>query len=237
VFTKNKYAMPNYNSYYKSHANKKLNWLPMDTYELYQQNLVNRYDELKRNDWINNPFTYDFNSLGFRCNEFTSDTSIMFLGCSHTIGIGLPQEVIWPELVSTQLNVNCINLGIGGSSCDTAFRLCHGYINKIKPKVVIFMIPPGTRSEVVTNNSIANKLVSSENHREYVQRWAIDDNNNYFNREKNILGIRMLCQEHNAKFISAETSELSCSESLARDLAHPGKESHRLFAEKILNQI
>jgi hypothetical protein len=50
--------MLNYKSAYLEHAGRTLNWLPMDTEELYKQNLKNRYDELAKNGWIDNPFTY-----------------------------------------------------------------------------------------------------------------------------------------------------------------------------------
>jgi hypothetical protein len=229
--------MPNYNSLYKKLANQTRDWLPGDTYELYKQNLVSRYDELKQHNWIDNYFNYKFNSLGFRCNEFTNDPSIMFLGCSYTIGVGLPIESIWPELVSSHLEMHCANFGIGGSSCDTAFRFCHGYIDKIKPKLVIFMIPPSIRFENVNDNQITNVIISNSQYSSFYKDWASDDNNSYFNREKNILGIKMLCQERNTKLIVVDSDELNCSNSLARDLSHSGVESHRIFSNKILEQI
>jgi hypothetical protein len=229
--------MPNYNSYYKPFANRSFNWLAMDNRKLYKQNLISHYDDLKKNNWIDTTFSYKFNSLGFRCNEFTQDSSIMFLGCSFTIGIGLPVESIWPELVSKNLKMNCANLGIGGSSCDTAFRLCHGYIDKIKPKLVVFMIPPSARFENVNDNQITNVIISDPQYSSFYKNWAIDDNNSYFNREKNILGLKMLCQERNTKLIVINHDELHCSNSLARDLAHAGVESHSIFSKKLLEQI
>ena len=229
--------MPNYNSLYKKLANQTKDWLPGDTLELYKENLINRYDDLKKNNWIDNHFNYKFNSLGFRCNEFTHDPSIMFLGCSYTTGIGLPIESIWPELVSKHLNMHCANFGIGGGSCDTAFRLCHGYIDRIKPKLVIFMIPPSIRFENVNDNQVSNVLVNKSEYAYFFKTWAIDDNNSYFNTEKNILGIKMLCHERSTKLIVVDSVELHCSNSLARDLAHDGIESHRIFSNKILEQL
>jgi hypothetical protein len=229
--------MPNYDSFYKKLANQSRDWLPGDSLELYKENLINHYDDLKQHNWIDNHFNYTFNSLGFRCNEFTHDPSIMFLGCSYTMGIGLPVTSIWPELVSKNLKMNCANLGIGGGSCDTAFRLCHGYLDRIKPKLVIFMIPPGIRFENVNDGYILNILANKPEHAYFLKTWAIDDNNSYFNIEKNILGIKMLCHERNTKLIVVHSDELKCSNSLARDLGHTGIESHRIFSNKILEQI
>ena len=127
-----------YTSIYKKYASRSLNWLPMDSEELYLNNLKNpaQYELLKTHNWIDSNFTYKFNANGFRCNEFTSDPTIMFIGCSHTIGIGLPEDNTWPSIVSKKLNMACANLGQGGGSADTAFRLCHGWIDQIKPKIV-----------------------------------------------------------------------------------------------------
>lgn len=229
--------MPNYNSFYKYLANRKKYWLPGDTLELYKENLINRYDDLKRNNWINSRFTYDFNSLGFRCKEFTHEPSIMFLGCSYTMGLALPVETIWPELISKQLKMNCANFGISGSSSDTAFRLCHGYIDIIKPKLVIFMVPPSIRFENVNDNRVSNVIISNPQYTDFFKLWGIDDNNSYFNNEKNILAIKMLCHERNTKLIVVKYDELHCSNSLARDLAHWGVESHNIFSNKLLEQI
>jgi hypothetical protein len=229
--------MPNYDSLYKRLANQTTSWLSGDTSELYEKNLIKRYDELKKNNWIDTTFTYKFNSLGFRCNEFTQDPSIMFLGCSFTVGIGLPVQSIWPELVSNQLKMNCANFGIGGGSPDTAFRLCHGYIDKIKPKLVIFMIPPSIRFENVNDNQVSNVLVSNPQYSSFYKNWAIDDNNSYFNREKNILGLKMLCKERDIKLIIVDYNELNCADSLARDLSHCGIESHSIFSKKLLDRI
>jgi hypothetical protein len=229
--------MPNYNSIYKGIAGHTVNWVSGDSLNLYNKNLINRYDDLKKYNWINNHFTYAFNSLGFRCNEFTHDPTIMFLGCSYTMGIGLPVEYIWPELVSKNLNMNCANLGICGSSPDTAFRLCHGYIDKIKPKVVIFMLPPGIRCENVNDDEISNIMVGNHKYDYYLKIWGVDENNDYFNREKNILGIKMLCHMHNIKLILVDHTDLHCGDSLSRDLMHRGIECNDIFSKKILGQI
>jgi hypothetical protein len=231
--------MLNYKSAYLEHAGRTLNWLPMDTEELYKQNLKNRYDELAKNGWIDNPFTYKFNSLGFRCEEFTQDPTIMFLGCSCTVGIGLPQEFIWPEIVSKELKMQCANFGIGGGSCDTAFRMCHGYIDKIRPKLVIFMPPPGARLELLNFDSIQNFVLSTSVDDLFLKKWTADQNNNWFNKKKNILATRMICEDRGIKFIET-TDQLLYPASgwdLARDLLHPGISAHANVASRLLEII
>lgn len=216
------------------HANKILDWLPMDTKQLYEDNLKNRFDDLVAHGWIDNHFKYKFNSLGFRCEEFTNDPTIMFLGCSHTMGIGLPIESIYPEIVSKTLNMRCANLSIGAGSCDTAFRMCHGYIDKIKPKIVVFMQPPGFRFEIVRDQDIFN-LTPNEDWNCFYKEISIDDHNSYFNVEKNTLAIKNMCEERKIKLVLTNYTHLLCgSTSLARDLAHHGIECHTLFSKELL---
>ena len=236
--------IPNYDTVYTEWCPGRIfAWLPGDTEDLYNYNMKHRRSELISNNWVDyTQFTYQFNSLGFRCNEFTSDPSIMFLGCSYTLGTGLPVETIWPELISAQLKMQCVNLGVGGSSCDTAFRLCHGYIDKIKPKIVVLMNPPAIRMEHILG-SPKNLMVNHCHNKESEMMFKLlisDENNDFFNREKNVLGIQMMCHTRGIKFIYVESASLatSClSTSLARDLAHAGIESHQLFADSIINQF
>jgi len=229
---------PNYDSHYKMHANKSIDWLRMDTKELYEKNLKENYNLLKKNNWIDKSFTYKFNSHGFRCEEFTTDPTIMFLGCSFTCGIGLPIENIWPEIVSNKLNMRCANLGQGAGSNDTAFRLCHGWIDNIKPKIVVLLNPPGIRLEMIDAcfmRHLSPSHVNSTYH-VFLKDWARDDNNSYFNSLKNTLAIENLCRARDIKFIILETNAFIRND-FARDLAHFGVLSNSKFAEYVISRL
>ena len=235
---------PNYDSIYKKHfANEVLYWLPMDTKELYEKNLKEKYQLLKLNNWIDKSFTYKFNSHGFRCEEFTDDPTIMFLGCSNTCGIGLPLESIWPEIVSNNLNMHCANLGMGGASNDTTFRMCHGWIDKINPKLVVLNCPPTPRIELARFNeydflNINNQISNLKNINEFMKDWISDENNIYFNQLKNVLAIENLCIHNNIKCIKFSYLEFnSFYVDYARDLNHLGVKSNKNFAEHVLAKI
>lgn len=235
---------PNYNSHYKPYANESLYWLPSDTKELYEKNLKEKYQLLKDNDWIDKSFTYNFNSHGFRCNEFTTEPTVMFLGCSLTCGIGLPIESIWPELVSKQLNMHCANLGQGGGSNDSSFRLCYGWIDIIKPKIVVLMSPPGIRLEIISDNFMFNlsgawDQDNTKLYNYFVRDWSMNDNNNYFNSLKNQLAIENLCTSRNIKFLCLSDQDLAdIKESdLARDLIHSGRLKNKKISEYVLTKI
>lgn len=230
---------PSYHTRYTRHKNKTLNWLRMDTEELYRENLRTNYHTLNNLGWIDNHFTYSFNSYGFRCKEFTSSPSILFLGCSHTAGVGLPLKNIWPELVAEALRLQCVNLGIGGSSIDTSFRMLHGYIDKIKPKIVVLMKPEKMRLEFFNYDGPENlgpwTGTQFETHRVYSD-WITNENNDFFQREKNLLAINQICKERNIKYLEVAPEDYKYID-FARDLAHMGINTHKIISEDIITRI
>lgn len=243
------FGFVNFTSYYKKHASQELSWLISDGRDLFEFNLKNRYDDLKRFGWLDKKITYKFNSMGFRCEEFTDQPSAMFLGCSMTVGIGLPVEETWPSIVSKSLNLQCANLGIGGSSPDTAFRMCLGYIDKIKPKVVVYNQPPPGRLEIINSEqepSAVNLIVKDlpvDYLDDYLKKYIIDISNFNVNYLKNYFAIKLLCEERNIKFVSFGNFKKRGigmpwnPDDLARDLIHPGTRQNRDFASYVLTHI
>jgi hypothetical protein len=240
------------NSVYLNHANKSLAWLPMDTKDLYEKNLINKYELLKKYDWIDTNITYNFNNQGFRCADFEdgpSGPSVIFLGCSFTLGIGLPKKDIFPTLVSNELNLTCYNLAQAGSSSDTAFRLGYYWIPQLKPKLVVMLAPEIHRLEhlyMTEKNEIESVkfLPQLQNLEEWYKKYILIKENSDLNRIKNHLAIENICQTNNVKllYLTYEDHFLKFRkefgpEHMARDLAHPGKITHKKFAEEILSMI
>lgn len=93
--------------------------------------------------------TYKYNSLGFRCDEFDvpSEKSVLFLGCSITEGIGLPQEVIWPTLLLdkiktyTGFNLSYQNLALAGRGIDCVATYIL-WFSKFKPIDFVYIYIP-----------------------------------------------------------------------------------------------
>ena len=235
---------PNYNSHCISYANQTREWMSTDSKDLYVINLREKYKLLEFNNWINNPFTYKFNSHGFRCDEFKDNPKIMFLGCSNTFGVGLPIDSTWPDIVSKTLGMRYANLSVGGGSNDTAFRMCYGWIDKIKPDIVILLEPPGIRFELV--DTLSTKLVSFSSpdtdnlNAFFMKKWGLDDNNAYFNALKNHLAIKQICHSRDIKFIMFDNTEFTRNhpkDDFARDLYHYGKKTNQQFAEYVLTQL
>jgi hypothetical protein len=136
--------------------NQTVSWLPMDTKELFLEHQSNddTRKALKKLNWTEDNVKYKFNSQGFRSDDFNSKgDSIVFLGCSHTIGIGINFEDTASYIVSRQLGYNCFNLGMAGGSNDTCFRFAYHWIEKLHPKIVVIMAPDVNRVEIAYNSA------------------------------------------------------------------------------------
>ena len=228
--------MFNFNSVYLPFANQTLEWFNTDSKELYDKNLINNYNKLKQFDWINKRIEYKFNSLGFRSDEFV-ESSIMFLGCSFTFGVGIPLEETWTNIVSKHVNLPAINLGQAGGSPDTAFRLALGYVEKFKPNIIVYLQPPSTRLELVSANNIHFLFPNNSQHNPFYKEWIkFDDLNATLNAEKNKLAIEQLASKANSKFLHFNYDDFPQLD-FARDLIHWGTASHSAFADKVLNLL
>lgn len=99
-------------------------FIPSDTEERYQANKADPVHRrrLEEYGWLDehgndkNSFRYRLNLEGFRCENFTNDPGIVFFGCSHTYGIGIPDTSSWPQLVANHFGLKCWNLSHPGQS-------------------------------------------------------------------------------------------------------------------------
>ena len=122
-------------------------WIPMDNEE--------NFNRLKKEGFPNrftaDSFNYEVNAHGFRCDDFNAldftKQSIVYLGCSHTFGIGSPEEDIWCSILHKLLQehhnteFNYVNLGVGGGCIDDYLRFMP-YIKKFNPHMIVSCTPP-----------------------------------------------------------------------------------------------
>lgn len=232
----------NFNSPYKNeqHINRTYTWFSTDSYPTYHENTLNRLDELQKYNWVGSHITYTFNSYGFRSEEFTDDPTIIFLGCSNTFGTGLSAEHTWPQIVSKLTGYRCANLAIDGTSPDCAFRICLGYIDIVKPKLVIYNQSPGIRLEVVTkqgpkNYGIAGIKLTDQFLLDFIEK----DDNDWLNRMKNVFAMEMLCKTRGIQFLYTPNfhHDHSGDKDYARDLIHLGIKHNHAFALYVVEQL
>ena len=222
-------------------ANQTLLWHGTDSEELYQQNLIKNRSQLEQYNWIDQPIAYKFNNHGFRADKFDSiDPSVVFIGCSHTLGVGLPVESTWAHIVSSKLKLKNYNLGVTGSSNDTAFRLLYYWIEQLKPSLVIFLSADRTRLELHMNNDqIYNLGVWSTGFSmidNFTKSWLVNDTNSNMNYLKNTLAIKQLCSEYDIKYLQEDISAIYAIDT-ARDLQHYGKKTNRGIASMFLAKL
>ncbi len=186
--------------------------------------------------WTADSFTYKYNSNGFRSREFNLDEMnpvILTLGCSHTVGVGVPQQVNWPEQFgSTYFNDYGVwNAGLGGASADTVARLAVNMIPIVKPSIVAVLWPSLYRFETYENGAVFNGAWTMEQ-----DNLQYEDNTAYNNQTKNKTILTLLQEVYKFKLLSIDWDDTvekvysTVSWTKGRDGAHFGIEWHRQIA-------
>lgn len=123
-------------------------WWPSDSLENY---------DAKGNLYKPTDFGYRFNANGFRCDEIDPDGDydlrLLFVGCSHTFGVGLPMEHVYAHRLTMMwreagLKVPYWNLALGGRSTDYCARMLYKAVPLLKPDFVIAYLPGLHRREL-----------------------------------------------------------------------------------------
>ena len=218
----------------EKHRNKTLLWKGFDSEVRFHKNLLD--DRIK---WaLSKNINYQFNSYGFRSDEFCEIDNLVSIGCSFTMGIGIPYESTWSYIISKKLNLANFNLSIDGASADCCFRMALNWIPQLKPKIVLYQSPEISRLEWFDDKNIEphNMLPSSENHSTFYKEWILNENNSKFNHLKNLYAIQHLSGSIGAKFIYVpldRINRLDC----ARDIGHFGPNTHKSIADMVISSV
>jgi len=221
-------------------ANTTQLWHRMDSEERFKQHCANpqQFQTLKELGWIDKKFDYRFNQQGFRSIEFDSVKSAgMAFGCSYTQGIGLPIEDVWPSIISKNLDYPLWNLGVGGSSMDTVFRLAEYWIPTLKPEFVLIAGPFESRIEICDVNGDFITYMPLDNISRFYKEWIMNSVNGQLNFKKNLLAITEICNRYSIPVIALEVENNLNTDRNARDLSHSGIKTHREYANKILEKL
>lgn len=85
------------------------------------------------------PVSYDFNELGFRersVDEFSTNP-IIVLGDSATLGVGLPVDLRFTNVLELKLNHQVLNFSLAGASNDWISRKLSRILKFIRPCAII----------------------------------------------------------------------------------------------------
>ena len=211
-----------------------------------RENFINALREMP-NDWYyrDNKVSYTYNSLGHRSKEIQDvdlDNYILCTGCSHTEGIGMEADKIYPHLLSQKLNSDYYNMAMGATGMDVVLHNLTIWFSTIpkKPKALIIQWPDFTR---LTTGASVNNLQPRG-------LWYNDSKYNDFVNlgiDLEFFEAKKLMAHHVVQSFQVPTVYFGLEKVIpfndstiiepiidrARDLGHPGIKSHQLFADSI----
>ena len=242
---------------FSSHPTTTVFWCHSDYKENFNKNP-------NKKQWENVDISYQFNSQGFRTYDLPSlvgQKVDIALGCSLTLGIGLPVEVIWPTLIEKESKFPMLNLGQGGGSSDTVARILTNVCSLYDIQNVYILWPDASRFEIYNNdfNLKADPLVFFMHAQvaEIEHTGHMDTEMSIQRFYKNQSIVHTLAKLYNFKVsehfyaIGREfqkllniplslyylgLSHLEHNKSRARDGQHPGPKQHQLIARNFINE-
>ena len=103
-----------------------------------------------------NPIEYRYNNYGFRTpDDFNDvDDGNVFIGCSHTAGVGHHLENTWSYKLNKDVGGKFWNLSQGGCGIQTDYRLLYGWKDTLKSKNIFHYTVPHPRFEFFNGNEL-----------------------------------------------------------------------------------
>ena len=100
-------------------------------------------------------YNYCWNSDGIRSIEFETKPPIVALGCSITLGQGLPVDLRWSNILSDMTGLAVGNISYSGGSINQIISSFFGMINKYNylPKYVVCNFAPFERFYFISGDS------------------------------------------------------------------------------------
>ena len=114
-----------------------------DNSKVWEKNIAEHRDKLEY--YIDNPINYRFNKQWFRSDfdyKPEPDRKVdIYLGCSHTMGVGKHLEHTWVQRVGEHTGNDIINLGTGGHGIDVSYIVLKRYIDNYNVQNVFHYQP------------------------------------------------------------------------------------------------
>jgi hypothetical protein len=238
--------------------NKTLNWYPSDTEELY---LHNRKKLGKSWQYYNKDINYLFNDLGYRGpdpQDIIDNNFFITMGCSHTLGMGVPLNETYSHLLAENLNLKYLNFSTGGGSQNLLWTNTCLLVKNLKfvPRFVVCQWPELERYNSFGKDVhlIANPHGHFDSHPKLgkLYRALLEEEYYFYNSARtyfetvnimwNFLGVKVinftLCSESkdlfNIKYFNPNPSD---PKEKARDLHHPGLIHHKEYCDYVLSQL
>lgn len=223
------------------------------------------YIERGNKDFSPESISYEFNSFGYRSDEFDeagSTPALMFIGCSNTLGIGIPWNGLWTTHVTKHFTrawgipVRQYNLAWSATGGDHVAMIVHQCVDILKPQAVFVLWSyvhrltwfetPSRRYHFLPNYNLS----TPETEHNAFQRLSTDAQA-FFNFVKNYnfvawrlkaMGVPFFCgnlERFDVDILKHYVPTHSFAGrwsrlDVARDNQHSGVKSHADFADKMI---
>ena len=215
--------------------NRTIPFCPSDTRKNWHENLRKYQNDKTIQYYKENPIEYKFNNYGFRTpDDFNSDDKgNIFLGCSHTMGVGHHLKNTWSYKLNKDLGGKFWNLSQGGSGVDCAFRLLYGFKDFLNVKNIFHFAPtmhkyryefiidshPKFMNIMYDNGKRAKRFLGDK----FIYDSLMDENVAKINYEKSIFAIKNISKDMNCNYylLDEEVMDFKDDGSIkARDFEH-----------------
>jgi hypothetical protein len=212
--------------------------------------IKNHPDNKSLKYYIENPIKYKFNNYGFRTpDDFNStDEGNIFLGDSHTFGIGHHLENVWSYKLNNLIGGKFWNISVPGTGIMTSYRLLKGFIKEMNVKNIFHYAPKYGRYEFFIDGIPTNIIINTYNHSwdklfgEFIEKSLIDDVQIDFTYDSYCDAIRGVAAEMGVNYYYLDWKPTvdeytTCDGSLqARDIFHfSTKLQHKIFLKFLEN--
>ena len=228
--------------------NTVLDFTGSDHSGLFAQNLLTKPD-----DWYyrHNEITYSYNDHGHRCKnvkDLNFNNYILFVGCSHSEGVGNKLEDTHPYLVSKELGMDYYNLSLGGSSGETMRHNLTVWLTKFPaPKYIVwqwsfanrFLVQAGNVYVTVGSWNQDKELTKLLVQNAYSKIYSTRDSliAEYLNQLQNSIPIIQFAYPQYS--VPKNSSAIIMEEYIdfARDDMHNGRLTHQKAAQVLVEKI
>lgn len=228
------------------------NWYANDSEEHFYDNI-----NQQPSNWYYRyvPVHYSINANGYRCPEWKDvnwSESIVIIGCSIVMGVGVDDIDTLSARLEEQLNVPVINLGTGGSSNQlmlyNSLRLIE---NNIKPKAVSAVFSdPGrvsifndVRAQPIGPWVHQKGMYRPKEEKEFYNFWTGIGNNADIHGTMSAKAVELVWKSQGVPFLGLQVYGDWCPDmgyqkltdpiDLARDLEHGGIETQKKWAREL----
>lgn len=210
-------------------------WVPNDTAELFKKNK----QAAQALGWTEDSITYVIDEYGFRNESIPNktDTYDLYLGCSHTFGIGVNRP--WPVNINTYTGNKMYNAARPGAGIDGCYRNLVYLVKQGYKFDNVFMLCPD-ESRVEFWDSFEGRWMTIAWWSHYKKSIIKAFNEPYYaqlNFEKTLDAIRGICLANELTLhylTSDDVDEYIVEDKTARDLEHCGEHTHRIIASKFI---